>query len=90
MKKIKIEILNGSGNSANLAQITNSLKNKGYTISKTGKTNSAGKTSIIKKGKISDDTTNSIREIVGVGTVISSNSKTSSPNVTIILGKDYK
>ena len=88
--KIKIEILNGSGNTANLTQITNLLKNKGFTIYKTGKTNSTTKTSIIKKSKISDDTTNSIREIVGVGTVISSNSKTSSPNVTIILGKDYK
>lgn len=88
--KIKIEILNGSGNSNNLTKLTNTLKNKGYTISKTGKTNSTEKTSIIKKGNISDDSVNSIKEIIGTGKITSSNSKTTTPNITIILGKDYK
>ena len=87
--KIKIEILNGSGNSSNLTKSTTALKNKGYTISKTGKTNSTSKTSIIKKGKVNDDIINSIKEIVGTGTVTSSSSK-STINITIILGKDYK
>ena len=87
--KIKIEILNGSGNSSNLTKLTTALKNKGYTISKTGKTNSTSKTSIIKKGKVNDDIINSIKEIVGTGTVTSSSSK-STINITIILGKDYK
>lgn len=87
--KIKIEILNGSGNSSNLTKLTNLLKEKGYTISKTGKTNNTAKTSIIKKGNTSDDIITSIKEIVGTGTVTSSSSK-STVNITIILGKDYK
>ena len=87
--KIKVEILNGSGNSSNLTKLSSSLKSKGYTISKTGKTNTTAKTSIIKKGSTSDDTINSIKEIIGTGTVTSSSSK-SSVNITIILGKDYK
>ena len=76
--KIKIEILNGSGNSANLTKLTTSLKKKGYTVSKVGKTNSTAKTSIINKGKISDDKVNSIKETIGVGIITSSSSDSSS------------
>ena len=88
--KIKIEILNGSGNSSSITKLSSSLKNEGYTISKTGKTNATSKTSIIKKGKTSDEIINSIKEIIGTGIITSSNSNSSSTNVTIILGKDYK
>ena len=88
--KIKIEILNGSGNSSNLTKLTTALKNKGYTVSKTGKINSTSKTSIIKKENVNDDTINSIKEIIGTGNITSSTSNSSSINVTIILGKDYK
>lgn len=88
--KIKIEILNGSGNSANLTKLTTSLKKKGYTVSKVGKTNSTAKTSIINKGKISDDKVNSIKETIGVGIITSSSSDSSSIDITIILGKDFK
>lgn len=88
--KIKIEILNGSGNSSNLTKLTTELKNKGYNISKTGKTNSTSKTSIIKKGNVTDDTISSIKETVGTGNITSSNSNSQSINITIIIGKDYE
>ena len=88
--KIKIEILNGSGSPSNLTKVTNSLKENGYTISKVGKTNSTAKTSIINKGKVSDDIVTNIKEILGIGTITSSTSDSSSTNITIILGKDYK
>ena len=88
--KIKIEILNGSGSSSSLTKVTNSLKEKGYTVSKVGKTNSTTKTSIINKGNISDSILKNIKEILGVGTITSSDSSSSSTNITIILGKDLK
>lgn len=86
---IKIEILNGSGKSSNLTKVTEELKNKGYTISKVGNTNSTTKTSIINKGNISDSTTSNIKEIIGTGTITKTNTE-SSVDITIILGKDYK
>ena len=86
---IKIEILNGSGNSEKLTKITNALKEKGYKVSKTGKTNTAKKTSIINKNNISSDIINSIKDILGTG-IVSSSSSSSSVDITIILGNDIK
>lgn len=86
---IKIELLNGSGKSSNLTKVTEELKNKGYTISKVGNTNTTTKTSIINKGNISDETTSNIKEIIGTGTITKTNTE-SSVDITIILGKDYK
>ena len=86
--EVKIEVLNGSGSSSNLTKVTKDLKNKGYTVSKVGNTNSTSKTSIINKGNISDATISSIKELLGTGTVTSSSSE-SSIDITIILGKDY-
>ena len=88
--KIKIEILNGSGSSSTLTKVTNSLKEKGYTVSKVGKTNSTSKTSIINKSKVSANITNNIKEILGVGTITSTSSDSASTDITIILGKDFK
>lgn len=86
---IKIEILNGSGKSSNLTKVTEAFKNKGYTVSKVGNTNSTTKTSIINKGNISDSITSNIKEIIGTGTITKTN--TESPvDITIILGQDYK
>ncbi len=89
LSKIKIEILNGSGKSANLTKITQALKSKGYTVSKVGNTNATSKTSIINKGKISDTTISSIKDLIGIGTITKKPSE-SSVDITIIVGKDYK
>ena len=85
----KIEILNGSGKTSSLTKLTEALKNKGYKVSKVGKTNSTSKTSIINKGSISEQSINEIKETIGTGTITKSNSE-SSVDITIILGKDYK
>lgn len=86
---IKIEILNGSGKTSSLTKLTEALKNKGYKVSKVGKTNSTSKTSIINKGNISEQSVNEIKDVIGTGTITKSNSE-SSVDITIILGKDYK
>ena len=86
---IKIEVLNGSGKSSNLTKLTKALKEKGYTVSKVGNTNSTSKTSIINKNKISDTTISSIKDLIGTGTITKTNTE-SSVDITIILGKDYK
>lgn len=88
LSNIKIEILNGSGKTVNLTNAKQILKDAGFTISKTGKTNSTEKTSIINKSGVSDNIISSIKSLLEVG-AISSSSSESTVDITIILGKDF-
>lgn len=89
--KIKIELLNGSGNSKALTDATYILKKKGYNISKTGTTSTSTKTSIIVNDEIKDDILTNIQELLETGSIINSaTSSQSKTDITIILGKDFK
>ncbi len=87
---VKIELLNGSGETATLTKVTNKLKENGYNVYKTGTTTNTSKTTIINKKALKNEITSNIREILGVGTVSSSTSTASTVDITIIIGKDYK
>lgn len=87
--KIKVEILNGSGDSSLLAKAKEALKKEGYNVYKTGKTSTTQVTTIINKSKLSENITSNLKETLGTG-VISSSAASSNVDVTIILGKDYK
>ena len=89
LSNINIEILNGSGKTANLNEIKTLLKNAGFTISKTGTINSTEKTSILNKTEISDNIINSIQALLEIGELSESPSIDSPANITIILGKDF-
>ena len=87
LENIKIEILNGSGKSTNLTEIKQTLKNAGFSVTKTGTTNSTSKTSIINKSNVSEDVLSAIQNLLEVGTISSSTTE-SAIDITIILGKD--
>ncbi len=87
--KIKVEILNGSGDSSLLTKAKDALKKEGYNVYKTGKTSTTQVTTIINKAKLSENDISNIKSTLGTG-VISSSSVTSKVDVTIIIGKDYK
>ena len=87
---IKIEILNGSNNSKLLTQATESLKKQGFVVYKTGTTTLTNNTTIINKKTADESVTNTIKEILGAGNIQNSLSTSSSVDITIILGKDYK
>ena len=88
--KIKVEILNGSGDSSLLTKATKALKEEGYNVYKTGKSKNVTQvTTIINKSKLSESITSNLKSTLGTG-VISSSSTDSKVDVTIILGKDYK
>lgn len=87
--EIKIELLNGSGNSNNLSKATNLLKQKGYNITKIGNTSSVSKTTIVNKTNQKTSILNDLKDILKVGT-ISKKSDNSKVDYTITLGKDYK
>jgi len=88
LTNINIEILNGSGKTSNLTKVKTILEDVGFTISKTGTTNSTKKTSIINKNNVSEDLLSSIKNLLEVGAISSSNTESSS-HITIILGKDF-
>ena len=89
--KIKIELLNGSGNSKALTDATYVLKKKGYNIYKTGTTSTSSKTSIVVNEEVKDDILTNIQELLETGTITkSATSSQSTTDITIILGKDYK
>ena len=89
LKNIKIEILNGSGKNSTLNEIKTLLTDAGFTISKTGKTNSTKKTSIINNTQIPENILTSVQALLELGEFSKSSSTESSSDITIILGKDY-
>ena len=86
---IKIEILNGSGNSSNLQKAVYLLEEAGYDVTKTGPTSTITKTMIYNKKEISESNLEDIRETLGTGTTQNSKSSTSKVQVQIVLGKDF-
>lgn len=88
LSNVKIEILNGSEKTSNLTTAKNIFKDAGFTISKTGNTNSTKKTSIINKNNLSEDILTSVKNLLEIGTISNSEAE-STVDITIILGKDF-
>ena len=87
---IKIEVLNGSGESKNLQKVVDELKGAGYKVTRTGSTNTTTKTTIINKKDVKDIILSNMKDVLGTGTISNSQSSSSKVDVTIIIGKDYK
>lgn len=89
IKNLKIEILNGSGDSTKLKEVKETLTNAGFTISKTSTTNFTETTTIINKTNVNESVLTSMQILLETGTI--SNSTTEDDiDITIILGKDFK
>lgn len=88
--KIKIEILNGSGDSVLLTKATKALKNEGYNVYKTGTTTPTAKTAIVNKTAVPVKITDEIKDLLGVGAISSNTTSSSTVDVRVVLGKDYK
>lgn len=86
---ITIEVLNGSGNSSNLQKVVNLLKGAGYKVTRTGSTNTTSKTTIVNKKNVKETFLKNMKDVIGVGTIETSESSSSKVDVTIIIGKDY-
>ncbi len=87
---IKIELLNGSGDKTLLNQATKALKAEGYNVYKTGTTTTTTKTTIVNKTAVKNDIVDDIKSVLGVGNISSSVSSTSTVDIRIVIGKDYK
>ena len=87
--KIKIEVLNGTNANSTLSAVTTILKQKNYKISKTGETTNSTFTTIIANGETDESIAEKIKDILGVGTVLTTNSTASKADITIIIGNDF-
>ena len=56
----------------------------------TGTTTTTSKTTIVNKSGIETDTISDIKDVLGVGNISSSVSSSSTVDVKIVIGKDYK
>lgn len=87
--EIKIELLNGSGNTAKLQEAKELLTNAGFNVTKTGKTSTISKTIITNKKDTSNEKLNEIKKVLGVGSISTNKSSTSQVDLTIVIGKDF-
>lgn len=88
---IKLEVLNGSGDSKVLQEVVKELEGAGYDIYRTGTTNTTPKTTIVDKKNVSDTLLENIQMVLGgKGVISSTESSSSKADVTIVIGKDYE
>lgn len=87
--KIKIEVLNGTNANSNLTAATTMLKQKNYSITKTGPTTNSTYTTIIANGQTDEAVAEKIKETLGIGTVLTTESTVSNADITIIIGNDF-
>lgn len=90
ISNVKIEILNGSGDSTLLTKATNKLKQEGYIVYKTGTTSTTSKTTIVNKNNIENNTLSDIKKVLDTGVISNSSISSETVDITIVLGKDYK
>lgn len=86
---IKIELLNGSGDSSKLEEAKKLLEDAGYDVKRTGKSASLAQTVITNKKEVTDENLKNIKQVLGKGNISTSKSSTSTVDVTIIIGKDF-
>lgn len=87
--EIKIELLNGSGNTAKLQEAKELLTNAGFNVTKTGKTSTISKTIITNKKDTSNEKLNEIKKVLGVGSISTNKLSSSQVDLTIVIGKDF-
>ena len=87
--EIKVEVINGSGDTKKMQSVVNKLQNSGFEITRTGTTNTTSKTTIINKKNIEDTILQNIKEAIDMGVISNSESSSSKIDVTVIIGKDY-
>ena len=88
-EKIKIELLNGTGQNEKLEEVKQKLIKEGYDVIKSGNTNSTSNSVIINRTMQSKNIEDDLKEILNIKN-INSNSNNSNIDFTIIIGKDYE
>ena len=88
LSDLKIEILNGTGDSNKLEIALHEIKSLGYSVD-TLESNEVEKTVIVNQSKVSNEEMQGIKDTLQKGTITTSEESKSKYDVKIILGKDF-
>ena len=67
--ELKIELINGSGNTSKLEEAKTKLEEAGFTVKKTGKTSTISKTVITNKKNATDEQLKNIKQVLNAGSI---------------------
>ncbi len=88
--ELKIELINGSGNTSKLEEAKTKLEEAGFTVKKTGKTSTISKTVITNKKNATDEQLKNIKQVLNAGSISTNKQASSQVDVTIVIGEDFK
>ncbi len=86
--KLKIQLLNGSGQESKLKQAKELLEEKGYQVT-TSETSEISKTIINNQKEVNEETLNEIKTTIGAGSITSKKNLNSKTDLVIIIGNDF-
>lgn len=88
--ELKIELINGSGNTSKLEEAKTKLEEAGFTVKKTGKTSTISKTVITNKKNATDEQLKNIKQVLNAGSISTNKQASSQVYITIVIGEDFK
>lgn len=88
--ELKIELINGSGNTSKLEEAKTKLGEAGFTVKKTGKTSTISKTVITNKKNATDEQLKNIKQVLNAGSISTNKQASSQVDVTIVIGEDFE
>ena len=88
--ELKIELINGSGNTSKLEEAKTKLEEAGFTVKKTGKTSTISKTVITNKKNATDEQLKNIKQVLNAGSISTNKQASSQGEITIVIGEDFK
>ena len=87
-EEIKVEVLNGSGDSSNLSEVVAELEAAGFSVVQTGNTSKTSNTTVIDRDDLTSTQEDKIKKILNIQNITSGDTGEVA-DVTIIIGTDY-
>lgn len=88
--ELKIELINGSGNTSKLEEAKTKLEEAGFTVKKTGKTSTISKTVITNKKNATDEQLKNMKKALSAGSISTNKQASSQVDVTTVIGEDFE
>lgn len=89
--ELKIELINGSGNTSKLEEAKTKLEEAGFTVTKTGKQQKTiSKTVITNKKNATEEQLKNMKNALSAGSISTNKQASSQVDVTIVIGEDFE
>lgn len=89
--ELKIELINGSGNTSKLEEAKTKLEEAGFKVNKTGKQQKTiSKTLITNKKNATEEQLKNMKKALSAGSISTNKQASSQVDITIVIGEDFK